>query len=91
MQRKPRRRLRIFFLSLAVSLALLSRCFEHCARVILAPKKSRTAYMTQIYSHTDSHTDRCDLGAFSKKRPVIIDSNISERVKGLSELYDCKI
>lgn len=87
MQRKPRRRLRIFFLSLAVSLALLSRCFEHCARVILAPKKSRTAYMTQIYSHTD----RCDLGAFSKKRPVIIDSNISERVKGLSELYDCKI
>ena len=87
MQRKPRRRLRIFFLSLAVSLALLSRCFEHCARVILAPKKSRTAYMTQIYSHTD----RCDLGVFSKKRPVIIDSNISERVKGLSELYDCKI
>lgn len=30
------RRLRFFFLSLAV----LSRCFEHCARVILAPNKN---------------------------------------------------
>lgn len=76
---------KVFFLSLAV----LSRCFEHCARVILAPKKPQREVVPSLACRRFMNQAR--RRRHFARNATRACRNFWERVKGLSELYDCKI